>query len=298
MAPKSSGTDKKLAISFYSKQKVHCPVCKKDFAKEELLSGGGRMIAGNLTDELRRNYEPSAKYGAVYPLLYSIGACPTCHVAMLWSDFNTLEDGGAINKLLETEAKRKKSVELIFPHYNLNQNRTLYDGAAAYYLALLTYEKMPLQFSPTIKRAQICLRLAWLCGDIEKECPGHNYDYIAAQFYRKALFFYQDALELEQNHVESIAGISNFGPDIDKNYGYDGVIYLCGLLEYKYGQTENIQERLKVLEQYKRSIARIFGLGKSSKNKPGPLLEHSRALYDKISALLAEANIISDDDEE
>ena len=104
------------------------------------------------------------------------------------------------------------------------------------------------------------------------------------------MFFYQEALEFETTKVESIAGISNFGPDIDKNYGYDGVIYLCGLLEYKYGQQEDIQLRLKKLNESKVAIARIFGLGKSSKNKPGPLLEHARNLYDDISKL------VSDDD--
>ena len=288
--------NKKLSISFYSKQKVHCPICKKDFPKEELLSGGGRMIAGQLTDELRRNFEPSAKYGVVYPMIYSVGACPNCHVAFLWNDFSLLQDEATISKLLDNEAERKKSVETVFPHYNLNREKTLLDGAASYYLALLCYEKMPKQFSPTIKKAQICLRLAWLCGDLEALCPGYNYNYLQQRFYRKSLFFYQEALEFETSHVESIAGISNFGPDIDKNYGYDGVIYLCSLLEFKYGQTENIQERLQRLEQNKRSIARIFGLGKSSKNKPGPLLEHSRQLYDNITAVLKEANVIDDDD--
>ncbi len=288
--------NKKLAISFYSKQKVHCPVCKKDFPKEELLSGGGRMIAGQLTDELRRNFEPSAKYGVVYPMIYSVGACPNCHAAFLWNDFPLLQDEGTISKLLDTESERKKSVETVFPHYNLKREKTLLDGAASYYLALLCYEHMPKQFSPTIKKAQICLRLAWLCGDLEGLCPGYNFNYMQQRFYRKSLFFYQEALEFETTHVESIAGISNFGPDIDKNYGYDGVIYLSSLLEYKYGQTENIQERLQKLEQNKRSIARIFGLGKSSKNKPGPLLEHSRQLYDNITEILKEANIIDDDD--
>ena len=290
--------NKKLSISFYSKQKIHCPVCKKDFAKEELLSGGGRMIAGQLTDELRRNFEPSAKYGVVYPMIYSVGACPNCHVAFLWNDFPLLQDPGTISKLLDTEAERKKSVETVFPHYDLKREKTLLDGAASYYLALLCYEHMPKQFSPTIKKAQISLRLAWLCGDLEGLCPGYNFNYMQQRFYRKSLFFYQEALEFETSHVESIAGISNFGPDIDKNYGYDGVIYLCSLLEYKYGQTENIQERLQKLEQNKRSIARIFGLGKSSKNKPGPLLEHSRQLYDSITETLKEANIIDDDDME
>lgn len=288
--------NKKLSVSFYSKQKVHCPVCHKDFAKEELLTGGGRMIAGQLTDELRRNFEPSAKYGVIYPMIYSVGACPTCHVAFLWNDFPLLQDETVVTTLLDGETERRKSVETVFPHYNLNREKTLLDGAAAYYLALLCYEKMPKNFSPTIKKAQISLRLAWLCGDIDKVCPGYNYSYMQQRFYRKALFFYQEALEFETSHVESIAGISNFGPDIDKNYGYDGVIYLSALLEYKYGQTENIQERLQKLEQYKRSIARIFGLGKSSKNKPGPLLEHSRALYDNITAILKDANVIDEDD--
>lgn len=289
-------SDKKLSISFYSKTKVICPVCKKDFQKEEILSGGGRMIAGTLTEELRRNFEPSAKYGKVYPLIYAIGACPNCHCAFFWQDFPLLNDGKAINTLLDTETDRRDSVNVIFPHYNLKRDKTLLDGAASYYLALLSYEHMPKNFSPTIKKAQICLRLAWLCTDLNTECPNHNYDFIAQKFYRKALFFYQEALDFETTKVESIAGISNFGPDIDKNYGYDGVIYLCGLLEYKYGQTENFDERLKKLENYKRSIARIFGLGKSSKNKPGPLLEHSRELYDNITKLLKDANVIDEND--
>lgn len=288
--------NKKLSISFYSKTKVICPVCKKDFQKEEMLSGGGRMIAGTLTDELRRNFEPSVKYGKVYPLIYTIGACPNCHAAFFWQDFAQLSDNKTIGKLMDEENNRRESVNTIFPHYNLKREKTLIDGAACYYLALLCYENMPKSFSPTIKKALICLRLAWLCNDLETECPNHNYDFIAQKFYRKALFFYQEALEFETTKVESIAGVSNFGPDIDKNYGYDGVIYLCGLLEYKYGQQENFDERLKKLENYKRSIARIFGLGKSSKNKPGPLLEHSRNLYDSITKLLKDANVIDEDD--
>ncbi len=290
--------EKKPTISFYSKQRVMCPVCKKEFDKEEMLSGGGRMIAGNLTEELRRLYEPSAKYGKVYPFLYSIGACPNCNTAFLWNDFKLINNAECLAAIADSEKLRKQIVETIFPHYNLKQERTLYDGAAAYYLALNCYEKVPAEFSPTIKKAQIALRLAWICDELNTECPDHNFDFISQTFYRKALFFYEEAVDFEADHTEDIAGIVNFGPDIDKNYGYDGVIYLCAMLEYKYGQKENIPERLKKLDQYKRNLARIFGLGKSSKSKPGPLLEHSRALYDKLSALLKEANIISDDDDE
>ena len=89
------------------------------------------------------------------------------------------------------------------------------------------------------------------------------------------------------------SSISNFGPDIDKNYGWDGLIYLCGLLEYKYGQKKDPELRLKKLEEYKTAIARIFGFGKSTKSKPGPLLEHSRNLYDNLSKELEHSTEIS-----
>ena len=164
-----------------------------------------------------------------------------------------------------------------------------------YYLALLTYEEMDLAYAPTFKRAMTAIRLAWLCKDLDIVCPGHNYDYVAQVFYRKALFFYQQTLINETGRIESIEGIGNFGPDMDKNYGYDGVIYLCGLLEYKYGQKENEELRLKKLEEYKKAIARIFGLGKSSKSKPGPLLDVAKRLYDKMAAELSNNNIFSDD---
>jgi uncharacterized protein (DUF2225 family) len=54
---------------------------------------------------------------------------------------------------------------------------------------------------------------------------------------------------------------------------------------------------LKKLDSSKRSIARLFGLGKSSKSKPGPLLELARGLYDSISKLLQEANMPDIDDD-
>ena len=297
---KKQDTPKNLAVSFYSKQKIACPFCKKMFAKEEMLSGGGRMIAGSLTDELRRLFEPSAKFGPIYPMIYAVAACPVCHGALLWNDFEHVADNEAVEAILDDEDERKKAVEMVFPFYDLKRPRTLMDGAAAYYLALLCYEKLPASYSPTIKKAQISLRLAWLSGDLNQLCPDRGYDYISNRFYRKALFFYQTSLVYEEKQVENISAMGNFGPDIDKNYGYNGVVYLCALLEYKYGQRENIAERLQKLDEVKRSISRIFGLGKFSKSKPGPLLEHSRSLYDNIKTELREANVLDfnfDDDD-
>lgn len=139
-----------------------------------------------------------------------------------------------------------------------------------------------------MKKAIISLRLAWLTDEINKHCAGHNYDVVAQIFYRKALFFYQQAVINETNKEEKSSTLPNMGPDMDKNYGWDGVIYLCGLLEYKYGQQDDMQLRLKKLNESKTAIARIFGLGKSSKNKPGPLLEHARNLYDNLSKLVSD----------
>ncbi len=289
---------KNLAISFYSKKKTMCPFCKKEFAREEILSGGGRMIAGNLTEELRRIFEPSIKYGPIYPMIYSIAACPVCHAALLWNDFENIKDPDLINTIIDTEAERKEVVEKIVPFYDLTRQRTLYDGVAAYYLALQCYEKLPHNYSPCIKKALITLRLAWLSGDLDTLVPNRGFGYVQKRFYLKSMFFYQQSLELEQGRIEDITAIGHFGPDIDKNYGYDGVIYLCGFLEYKYGQRTNMTERLKKIDEYKRAIARGFGLGKSSKNKPGPLLEHSRALYDLMTKELQDANMLTDDDDD
>lgn len=87
-----------------------------------------------------------------------------------------------------------------------------------------------------------------------------------------------------------IAGLKSFGPDIDKNYGYDGVIYLGALLEYRYGQKKDIEARQKQLKMHKIALAKLFGLGKSSKSKPGPILEHARVLYDLLKAELNETD--------
>lgn len=279
---KKNQAEKKASISYWSKEKVPCPVCKKLFEREIMRSGNGRMNAGDLSDELHRDFKPSAKYGRVYPLIYEIGCCPHCYTAFFWNDFNEIKNPEIVDKIYEQAEKRREAVETIFPYFNLKNERTLFDGAAMYYFALQTYNCVEADMLPTLKQAILSIRLAWLTNEIHQQCSEYNYDYISQVFYRKALFFYQQAVINEEKRIEKSSTLSNMGPDMDKNYGWDGVIYLCGLLEYKYGQKEDIQLHLKKLSESKTAIARIFGLGKSSKNKPGPLLEHARDLYDKL----------------
>jgi uncharacterized protein (DUF2225 family) len=278
-------------ISYYAKKAAFCPVCKKEFPREDMFTGGGRMIAGDLTDELRRTFEPSVKYGPVYPLMYTVGVCPECFTAFFWNDFTEITEEETFAACLEQGEEHKKAVFSVFPHCDFTRARTLLDGAAAHFFALLCYEHAAKNHSPTTKQAILCLRLAWLSGDLDKLCPGRNYDYVRQVFYHKALFFYNQAMEYETSGIETFDGIANFGPDIDKNYGYTGILYLAGLLELKYGQREDMPLRLQTLGKHKQNIAKVFGLGKASKNKPLPLLEHARTLYDGIKKEQQDANM-------
>ena len=156
------------------------------------------------------------------------------------------------------------------------------------WLALNCYEAFDTRFSPRIKQAICAIRAAWLFSELDKKNKAENYGYVSQAFYKKATFLYRYSIDLETTGKEMIAGLKSFGPDIDKNYGYDGVIYMGALLEYKYGPRQDPEIRHKRMEYQKFALAKMFGLGKSSKEKPGPLLEASRSLYDNLKLELKE----------
>src|SRR5574344_3155131 len=110
---KKESDKKKSALSYWSKDKCTCPICNKEFDREVMYSGNGRMIAGGLTDELHRNFEPSKKFGRIYPLIYDIGACPNCYSAFLWTDFKDIKDKEAADLLYSKMEERKKKVNTI-----------------------------------------------------------------------------------------------------------------------------------------------------------------------------------------
>ncbi len=268
-------------ISFFSKTPTECPVCETQLYREELRTGGGRLIAGDLTVEFRRKYEPSKKYGPVYPLIYTIMVCPGCYYAAFPKDFtNPTTETVAY---LQTESqKRRDSIELVFQDLDFEEPRTLTEGIASYYFAMMCYDHFPPDRSPTIKRGICALRAAWISNDLHRAFPGDNYDYLANIFYRKARFYYTQALHYEQTGKEGMAVVGHLGPDLDKNYGYDGVLYLAAYLEYAYGPKEDPQQRTKSLENARRTLARIFGMGKASKDKPAVLLDTAKDLRTKI----------------
>ncbi|MDR0411071.1 MAG: DUF2225 domain-containing protein [Treponema sp.] len=277
-------------ITFQSKEEYACPVCDTVFHREELLSGGGRLIAGQLTDELHRLYQPSAKYGDVYPLVYQATVCPKCWFASMDKDFNLLPKN-IRSEVNAGEDDRKDEVSLLFPNVNFYENRNIISGVASQYLVLRCYDYYGPKFSPTIKQGIASLRTAWLLEELHQKHPGENYDWLAMLFKKKAQFLYDRAVEYEQSGKESLSGARNLGPDTDKNYGYEGVLYLSGILKMKYGCAGTAEQRNESLEATKRTIAKMFGLGKSSKNKPGPLLELAKGLYEKIKHELNETDI-------
>ena len=276
---------KTASISFFQRNPISCPICDAAIYREELLTGRGRLIAGNLTPELRRLYEESKKFGEVSPLVYPVTVCPDCYYATWKEDFLKVPEQ-AIARIDEDRDHRIDSLANLLGHTNFTQPRTLKEGLASYYLAVSCYDHFTKEVSPVIRQAISCLRAAWLCNDLERTHPGENYGYLGRMFYRKSRFFYVMALEYEQNGSQTVSGCPNLGPDIDKNYGYDGMIYLTGYLEYHFGPRKNPEKRQEALLRAKRSVARIFGMGKASRNKPLPLLENAKSLYGEINQLL------------
>ncbi|MCL2067888.1 MAG: DUF2225 domain-containing protein [Treponema sp.] len=274
--------DHDLKLTFLSKKEYECPVCETAFHKEELLSGGGRLIAGALTEELHRLYEPSAKYGEVFPLVYQAVVCPKCWYASMESDFSQIS--ADIKEKLEKDCdKRMEETLLIFPNLDFNESRTLMEGAASQYLALRCYDFFGKEASPTIKQGLASLRCAWLLDEIHKKYPDQHYDWLAELFRRKAQYLYNEALAREQTGKEALSGLKILGPDTDKNYSYEGMLYLCAYLRYKYGPSHDEAQRKTSLEDARRTIAKLFGMGKRSKEKPGAFLDLARTVYDAIN---------------
>jgi len=88
---------------------------------------------------------------------------------------------------------------------------------------------------------------------------------------------------MAQNGQEPLEAKVNFGPDLDKNYGFDGLLYVAGLLEYKYGPRKETEKRIKSLENAKRIVSKLFGTGKASKSKPSAILDKARELYEEMN---------------
>lgn len=277
-------------LSYFSKNKIQCPICENTFYREDLLTGRGRLIAGDLTDELRRLYDPSDKFGEVHPLIYPVTVCPDCYYAAFPGDFVEIDEGTK-HQIEQNAERRVRDIGLLFDDLDFRQPRTLKEGAASYYFSMMCYEFCPEDRSPTMKQGLAALRAAWILNDLEEREPAQNYDKVAELFYRKARFFYNQAIEYDQDGKEAIGNVAHLGPDLDKNYGYDGVLYLGAYLELKYGLTEDPGKREAALKGAKRTCARIFGMGRATKNKPTAILDLARGLFETLGEEIARSGM-------
>lgn len=280
MAPK--------AISYRVKEGIACPVCSFDYRREKLHSGGGRLIAADLTNELRRLYQVSKKFGRVYPLAYEVCTCPQCLYSAYEIDYKNL----ATDELQEIKAAsqdRRMQIEKILGPLDFNEDRNLVLGAASYLLAIDCYQKRGIEVAPTPKKAISSMRAAWLIGDLEDEFPGKGFAKVQDLLYMKAVTYYSPMLEIMGTGSEAHEKfIKLLGPDTDKNWGFDGVIYLNGYLSNKYLAriTNSEEQRIAVLERNKQHLGKLYGAGRSSSSKPSVIINLAKDLYEDISKQL------------
>ena len=272
-------------VSFFQKSETKCPVCHENFYIEQMLSGGGRLNAGKLLSDLRREYQKSKKFGKLNPLIYSIIVCPHCYYATFPEDFKQIDEKTS-EKLLKLKKTRFKYNELSFGNIDFNEKRTLLSGASSYFLAILNYSYFDKKFSPTIKKAISSIRTSWIIKDLLKNAKfkNKNFDDLYIHFRILAEKLYTKVVEYSSSGKELIDNIKKFGPDNDKDYGYDGLIYLYAYLKYDLNKlitdpTKQQEEMLKA----KRALSKVFGIGKATKEKPGPLLDLSKDIYEEIS---------------
>jgi uncharacterized protein (DUF2225 family) len=275
-------------VSFRAKEVTACPICDENHQKEQMFQGGGRLIAGKLAQDLRRTYEKNKKFGRVSPLDYVISVCPRCYYSAFPKDFPTLTN--AENEAIRMQTDIRKSyIEKILGPLDFTQDRHIATGAASYLLAYDCYQLRAPSIAPTPKKAVCAIRSAWYFADLHEEFPNLGYDKIRDLLYQKAAVIYGTTLELMQSGqepVDTAAGM--LGPDTDNNWGFDGVIYLNAYLTKKYKDqlAPKPEDQVLLLSRAKRTLAKLYGSGKSSKGKPGPILEMSRELYDEYNILI------------
>jgi len=282
----SEGDQKK--ISYYVTNETECPVCKTKHNREEMLTGGGRLIAGKLTQELRRLYQENRKFGLIYPLAYAVQVCPGCFYAAYPKDFNKLS-GDEAQAIKTTTPHRRDLLTTLFNTADFSKPRDLVLGAASYLLAVDCYHLRGATIAPTPKKAVSAMRAAWLLDDLFKLAPQRPYDKASDFYYMEAVSNYRLTLELMtsgKEPIEAEAGI--LGPDLDHNWMFDGVIYLNAYLTKKYLNqlADSDAKRYKILEQSKRYLAKLYGMGKSSKSKPSVIIDMARDLYDELGEML------------
>ncbi|HEY1406050.1 MAG TPA: DUF2225 domain-containing protein, partial [Spirochaetota bacterium] len=192
-------------------------------------------------------------------------------------------------QIRSSSTARMQTIRKFFGDMSFESDRTLSHAAASYMLAVDVYNMRGKSVAPTFKKAISSIRAAWLFDDLSKENPSGPYKKISDFFHTKAYTYYEKVIELFMTGAEPVEAAGSLGPDSDKNWGYEGVLYLYSVLTMKFGANDpDIRKRIESFEKTKRTLSKVFGIGKSSKNKPGALIDMTRDQYDKINEKLAQ----------
>ena len=271
-------------ISYFEKKPTTCPVCAHSFNKEKMFTGSGRLNSKGIEDDLRRVYIPNKEYGLIYPLIYNITVCPKCFYAGIPETYNLLTEQDKQN-VIKNEKTRKRITTKIFGELDFNNKRTLFTGAASYFLAISCYSDKKKESVLNLQKAVCALRCSWCCDDLSqidltKKIYWHKISDYFKFLTNRCLQKLLDELLSNEYQLNS-----NFfvGPDLDFNYDFEGILYLISYFGFYYKDyIKSKTDLIEKMESYSTNLSRIFGRGSYTSSKPEVFLRKSQDLYNKI----------------
>ncbi|OOB79834.1 MAG: hypothetical protein ATN33_00330 [Epulopiscium sp. Nele67-Bin001] len=186
----------KIDDALYNK-KVTCPICDTNFITVSIKSNKNRFIR---TDDDLKPY-----YTLVDPILYDVIHCACGYTALSSTFMHTLPT--------QRKMIREQICASFQPMY-LNYERTVEESIELYRLALLV---CVIKKGKDLEKAILCLRLAWLCRDVNDKENENMY-------LENALSFFETSIEKDTYPA--------LGVDFHK------ASYLIAVLAYECGQYE------------------------------------------------------------
>ncbi len=284
--------NQEVKISYLAKEETVCPVCEHQFRVEKMLTGRGRLNAGDLGVDLRRYYLYNQDFPIVNPLMFFIVVCPKCLCACFPDDFKLIKGHTYLISEIKKERERRDSFLHAFDFLSISflDSRTLVSGAISFLLAAENYKFFPEEYSPTVKQALCFLRASWLfstCLELyseDKNLFNKMYEYA----YDKTLIFFEKAATEIFDHELQGEFEFYFGPDLDKDFKYNGFVYISSYFIFLWSKNLELEKRMDLYLTLKNRLSKVFGLGVKSMSKAGSFLDLTKNLYDQINQALKE----------
>lgn len=279
--------------SYFEKKSTTCPCCGIDFFRENYFSGSNRFIAKDLSLDLRRQYQPTERYGYIYPLIYCVVVCPECFYADFPETFNFVNEEEKKDLLKHQFVALEKIKEMLLiesESVDFSQHRGLKEGIISYFLTISYINNKFHENSNDglFKKGLSAIRCAWCLEDLMIIDPTNKeyWNSLRNYFYFLAYKVYDSLIEIISKSSSVFQKMQWLGPDLDFNFGMDGVFYLAGYLGYAhYEHIEDKEVFKKKMIDYSKCFSRIFGKGKASTDKTRPLLLHAEEMYKKVSVI-------------